>query len=484
MKKFMMRPWGQVLFARIGIEELGFIPTRVWNPSPSQSHDTRPYPLPKTIRTGTRVTQESGAKFSPAPFAVVVQGRTEQCLVCVQADAGWHQWSFVEFQVDSAGVEVRIDLEGHTPVRKVVKHIRIFTLKGGNHEAPMALVARGLAEAYPRSPAERKKIPAWWRRPIYCGWGDQVGISLDMEGPGPESRALAYCNQGLYQRWVDRLEKAGVPVGTVTIDAGWSSGGVWKPYPNHWPNLRGFIDGQHKKGRRVLLWLGTFIMEGLPDAWCIFSGGQKLIADPTNPKYRSYVRDQVCRLLSPKEGGYNADGFKIDQLQYSPNETETWGSEQFGRSWQLANPHPKLKLAGKAWGCEVLYLLQKEIYTAAKSVKEDALITSSTIHPYFHDTFDMARLHDTETVNVDVFKAMAARADLARAAIPNIPIDADDWVWKDYRKWLDYTSRNHRIGTPCIFYAERFVRSFEKNPTVLPIPMSDLRKISRAWSYV
>jgi len=476
------RTRGNVIIARIDTNSLGFTPTRVWNPSPSSHHRTRPYPLPKTIRTGTRVTEESGAKFSPAPFAVVVRGAGRQTLIAVQADSGWHRWSFVDFHVDETGAEVRIDLEGHTPASKAVKHVRVFALPGKKGEESMALVARGLAALYPAASTRRKKIPSWWHRPIYCGWGDQVAISLDVEGPGPECRAMAYCTQGLYQRWVDRLEMAGVPVGTVTIDNGWSPGGVWTPYPNHWPDLRGFIDRQHRKGRRVLLWLGTFLTEDLPDEWCIFSGRKKVIADPTNPKYRAFVRNQVRRLLSPEVGGYNADGFKIDQLAFSPTETETWISEQFGRSWPLPNPHPKLKLAGTTWGCEVLYLLQKEIYDAAKSVKPDALITSSTVHPYFYDSFDMVRLHDTETVNVDVFEAMRARANLARAALPGFPIDADDWVWKDYRKWLDYTARNAQLGTACLFYAERFVRRFDKNPTVIPIPLRDLCKIARAWS--
>jgi hypothetical protein len=285
----------------------------------------------------------------------------------------------------------------------------------------------------------------------------------------------------LYQRWIDRLDQAGVSFGTVTIDNGWSSGGVWKPYLNQWPDLRGFIDRQHQKKRRVLLWLGTFLTEDLPDEWCIFAEKTKMIADPTNRKYRAFLRDHVRRLLSSEEDGYNADGFKIDQLAYAPTENRPRGGEQFGRSFQLENPHPKMKLAGMSWGCEVLYLLQKEIYTAAKSVKPDALITSSTVHPYFYDSFDMVRLHDTETVNVDVFEAMKARADLSRAALPHAPIDTDDWVWGDYKKWMDYTMRSYKIGVPCIFYAERFVQSFQKQPTVLPIPIGDLRKIAQAW---
>jgi hypothetical protein len=131
------------------------------------------------------------------------------------------------------------------------------------------------------------------------------------------------------------------------------------------------------------------------------------------------------------------------------------------------------------WGIELLYRYQKEIYDAAKAAKPDSLITSSTVHPYFEGTYDMTRLHDMGEVPPDLMATMKARADLAQAVLPNVPIDADDWVHKDYDLWVDYTCRSHQIGVPCLFYTEHFIRHWQEEPATMPI--TDLETIARAW---
>jgi hypothetical protein len=127
-------------------------------------------------------------------------------------------------------------------------------------------------------------------------------------------------------------------------------------------------------------------------------------------------------------------------------------------------------------------MLQKDIYRAAKDAKADALITSSTVHPYFHDTFDMVRLHDMGHVAPDIFAAMRARADLAHAALPGKPIDTDDWIHSDYEMWMRYTSGSGILGVPCIFYAERFMLDWSKEPATKLVPLRDLRRIAKAWA--
>lgn len=138
--------------------------------------------------------------------------------------------------------------------------------------------------------------------------------------------------------------------------------------------------------------------------------------------------------------------------------------------------------AGRGWGCELLHQLQQDIYDAAKSVKPDCLITSSTVHPYFHDTLDMVRLHDMGHVAQDIFAAMGARADLARAALPGKLIDTDDWVHTDYDLWMRYTSGSRQLGVPCIFYSERFMINWRAEPATRSIPLRDLCKIATAWN--
>jgi hypothetical protein len=412
---------------------------------------------------------------------VAIEGDAAKAALAVRADAGWHLFNGVDFAADARGVTVTIDLEGHNSPVRVAKHAAVDVVPAKDGESSLRLITRALASQYPQASRPQKKAtPDWWRRPIYCGWGDQVTCSMWNERVGPEPRALAYCTQGLYERWIDRLDEAGVPFGTITIDAGWSPAGDWQPYTDRWPDLRGFIDRQHAKGRRVLLWLATWLWDGLPPEWCATINGERLVADPSHPAYLKRVREQVTRLISPR--GFNADGFKIDQLAYSPRETQPFTGKHFGRIFPAKKSRrDRIKLHGKGYGCELLHRLQKTIYDAAHDAKRDALVSSSTVHPYFHDTLDMVRIHDMGHVAPDIFAAMRARVDLAHAALPGKVIDTDDWIHSDYEMWMRYTSGSHALGVPCIFYAERFMKDWQHEPATQEIPLEDLRRIADAW---
>lgn len=473
-------PDGDCLVADVVPKALGFVPDRIWNPSPAWDHRTEPWPAPKTIRIGISGTEETAAKFSPPPFAVGLLGGGQRALVSVTADPGYHLWNDIDFTLSvKGGLEVRLDLEGHSDPVDTGRHVRLEIIPGEPTEPLLALLARGLKQGYPDAFRSAGPVPKWWLRPIYCGWGDQVTVSMWLEGVGPEPRAIAYCTQGLYERWIRRLDQARVPAGTVTIDAGWSPTGTMRPDGDQWPDLRGFIRRQHEAGRKVLLWIATWLCDGLPDAWCTFSGGTKLTADPTNSDYRKHLRARVTELLSP--AGYDADGFKIDQLAFSPSERRPIGGFQFGRTFAPKPGGTPIRLAGGGWGCELLHQLQHDIYSAAKAAKPDCLVTSSTVHPYFHDTFDMVRLHDMGAVAPDIFAAMGARANLAKAALPHKPIDTDDWVHTDYDLWMRYTCGSRAIGVPCLFYAERFMLNWQAEPATREVPPADLARIAEAW---
>lgn len=467
------------LIATLPAQALGFRPARVWNPSPSIHHRTAPYEVPKSLGIGVRDTTETAARYSPPPFAVVIEAAEQQTLVVVAADPQWHRWSHIDFQVTDQELAIAIDLEGRTRPGDLLPHLHVTLVPGNRNESRHDLLARGLTQCYPAASANAPRIPAWWLRPIYCGWGDQITTAMWLEGIGPEARGMAYCLQGLYSRWIRRLDEAGVPLGTVTIDLGWSQAGVWEPDTVKWPDLRGFVAEQHRAGRRVLLWLGLWQWEGLPAAWCTTQGGRRLTTDPTHPDYRAFIREKVRALLSPD--GFDADGFKIDQLAWVPSQRRSLAGPRFDKMEDKPASAEPILMHGDVWGCELLHLLQQDIYEAAKSVKPDALITSSTVHPYFHDTCDMVRIHDMGHVPDDIFAAMRARVDLAKAALPGKPVDTDDWLHTDYAMWLRYTSGSHVLGVPCTFYAERFLNNWEHEPSTIPIPLEDLRQIGRAW---
>ena len=216
---------GDILSVRLTADELGFTPERVWNPSPSRTHRTEPYPVPQALQIGIQGNQETGAKFSPPPFAVEVEGNGgARTLLCVAADAGWHRWNEVVFETQTDGVTCTIDLEGHTSPAEAAEHVRLMLLPAEAGESRHELLARGLRAGYPEAFRPVDSAPEWWAKPIYCGWGDQVSTSMWLEGPGPEARALAYCLQGLHERWLGRLDEAEAPVGSIIIASGTING--------------------------------------------------------------------------------------------------------------------------------------------------------------------------------------------------------------------------------------------------------------------
>lgn len=475
-RNYTLLPQGDLLVLALSSAEIGFIPETIWNPSPSVDHRTDPYPVPQALRIGMCGNALTSAKFSPPPMAVVLEGGGRRWFLGIGADAGWHRWNEATFEAGAEGIRIVLDLEGMTDPASAKDHIRVCLQEFDSDMPLLDVLAKGLASQYPIE-GDDLRVPDWWLRPIYCGWGDQVAHAMHEEGVGLERRANAYCIQGLYERWIRHLDEESVPVGTVTIDGGWSLSGVWEPDPIRWPDLRGFIQRQHQAGRKVLLWIGTWLWDGLPKELSILGDGRQWTADPGNPAYRDQITRWVTELISPD--GFDADGFKIDQLGFTPNKRRPRWCPRFGFLEMDGDPVTTVSQKGEAWGMELLYQYQKTIYQAAKAAKPEALITSSTVHPYFRDTFDMVRLHDMGHVPTDLMAAMGARAGLARAALPGFPIDTDDWVHIDYDLWLDYTSRSFEIGVPCLFYTEHFIAQWNKEPGTVPI--RHLGAIAEAW---
>ena len=476
MKTFHFSPTQEGLECWLSKDALGFTPERIWNPSPARDHRTEPYPVPQALEIGVLSNELTSAKFSPPPMAVVLEGGGLRWYLGIAAEAGWHRWNSVRFEATSEAVHLSIDLEGETIPASAAQHIEVLLVGFGADIAHLEALASGLRLQYPEPP-EQKVVPEWWLRPIYCGWGDQVAFAMAEEGVGKERRAMAYCIQGLYERWISRLEEAEVPVGTVIVDGGWSLTGVWQADEIRWPEMKEFIRRQHEAGRKVLLWLGTWLWDGLAKELSILGDGRQWVADPTNPRYIELITQWITEMLSPE--GLDADGFKIDQLGFSPNRRSPRWCPRFGFLELGTEPVREVQQAGEGWGIELLYLYQKAIYQAAKAAKPDCLITSSTVHPYFRDTFDMVRLHDMGRVPPDLMAAMKARADLAKAALPQHPIDTDDWIHRDYGMWLEYTMRSIEIGVPCIFFTERFITRWDGEPATQKV--EHLREIGEAW---
>lgn len=338
--------------------------------------------------------------------------------------------------------------------------------------------------------------PSWWIEPIFCGWGAQcAALTLDSEiaaaqmsnvedaamearqriadettadraaqgliGPATVASAAHLSGQVNYDRWLRKLADHCVDPGTVVLDDRWQAEyGTCQPDLEHWPDLKGWIAGQHKVGRRVLLWFKAWDPGGLPAAECITDfTGRALAVDPTNPAYLARLEQIITDMLAPE--GLDADGLKIDFTQRAPS-----GSS--------------LRKHGESWGIAMLHDMLRTIHAAAKSAKPDALIINHTVNPQFGDTADMIRLNDileedlTGTA-VGVVEQMRFRHAVASRALPDHLIDTDQWPIPNVEQWRDYVRVQPQLGVPALYYVDGIDGSAEL------LRPEDLRLVAQSW---
>jgi glycosyl hydrolase family 31 len=349
------------------------------------------------------------------------------------------------------------------------------TVPGGDFETPHVVIhigesERDVLEQYINHLVKNKlvkrntrKKAGWWREPIFCGWGEQCYQGDFQNKLGEKDRPhewapYQYANQANYENMVGILAKNKIPVKTIVLDDKWQKErGLPVADEGKWPDLRGFIDLMHKKNKKVLLWWGLFTGEGVPKELCITKGDKKLCEDPTNPEFIKLLRGAVKKMLSDKEGCYNADGFKID---FTANLPADYGAER----------------AGKAWGIELLKQYLEEIYKTAKKVKKDAYIITHTANPYFMTVADSIRLNDIcNHYQESIVNKMEFRAEMADLACPGLLIDTDNWPCPTRKSWLEYMEVQPVFGVPSLYYTTHIDTNFEE------IQPEDWKRVSRIW---
>jgi hypothetical protein len=268
--------------------------------------------------------------------------------------------------------------------------------------------------------------PAWWNEPIFCGWGAQCWLERERGG-----LARDHATQTNYDAFLARLEEHGVVPGIVVLDDKWQATyGRNEPDTAKWPDLKRWIADRHARGQRVLLWWKAWDAEGLPPELCLRNAeGAPVAFDPNNPA----GREELARIVTTLVGELDADGFKTDFTARTPSGRGLAGSEG-------------------TWGIALLHRLLGVLYDAAKAAKPDALVMTHTPHPSFVDVTDMIRLNDV-IGGVDLVEQMEFRADVARAAVPELPIDTDDWRAPNKREWREYLAVKRSIGVPSLYYA-------------------------------
>ena len=298
--------------------------------------------------------------------------------------------------------------------------------------------------------------PRWWHGPIFCGWGDQWALSdtkdldwgeefLDANIDVNEKRArrdvavstCAKCaaNEKNYRLMTDELEKKNIDYTAVIIDDKWETQyGTFNPAPSQWPDLRAYTDDMHKKGKKVLLWMNTWDCEGVDEDMCITLDGKKISVDPTNPKYVEHLENCLRRVLSDEEGCYNADGFKVD---FANGVVHRRGARIYEKNVS---------------GIELSRRHFENIYKISKSIKPDAIITHSNVHPYFADIIDVVRLHDYFPRSNSSLENMATRASVARCAFgDNVLIDTDAPGGFRRRDTLVAVKHQSEYGIPSLY---------------------------------
>ncbi|MEI8197009.1 MAG: hypothetical protein WCI73_14010, partial [Phycisphaerae bacterium] len=287
--------------------------------------------------------------------------------------------------------------------------------------APCSQVEGGLADYvnYLRSsglaPAPAS-APDWAYRPMFCGWGQQTVWNNQAQAgavtdpgtpiiPGTGS----YGNQAAYERMLDLLTQFQIPFGNLTIDMGWSPVTAL-PIPDSegWTDLRGFIERLHKQGKKVLLWLGCWHTRGLDDKFkMVHDPGLADWCDPTNPEFMQRLGDHIQHAISPRGGGLNADGFKLDFTGDVPR----------GSGYRPC---------ANLWGLDLVHHYVKFIHDAMKSAKADTVLETHCANPQFADLTEMLRLNDIFSNRTDINTRMAFRSCMARIANPCCPIDTDN----------------------------------------------------------
>ena len=328
----------------------------------------------------------------------------------------------------NAGLMFSTDFLGYKQVEGEYELPAIVGTPGADEFAALEAHAEWLY-AHGGCPRRDFSSPArWWRGPLFCGWSEQAHYA---ETQGTDIYAAA--TQQNYTDMSRRLDELGLAPTAIIIDDKWQGTyGEALPDPVKWPDLRGFAEDQHARGRRVVLWFKAWNTEGLPVEECVNLWSQPLGADPNSPAYQRRLRELMVTLLGDGPGGCNCDGFKVDFANVMP----------LGRNLSGATVH---------YGLELLKQWFELFYAAAKAVKPDCLINASCAHPYFAAVTDQARLHDYWGPLRAAWEVMSFRRRLFLAALPGILIDTDGVV-SSRRETLEYLLRAPELGVPDLYF--------------------------------
>lgn len=418
--------------------------------------------------------------FTPAPFVFAASQKAAANPATIPAGPwigfsidttpGHAGFTEVAYRAIDRGFAFSLDYDGHTSVAERWTSPPLVIATAADPFAAIAAQRRRLAErerpsGSPNPPrrldAGRRAVsPAWWREPMFCGWGAQCAI-VAADGR-PMSAAPSVATQAHYDRFLEHLAVNGVIPGTIVIDDKWQAQyGTNEVDVVKWPDLRGWIQDRRRGGQRVLLWYKAWDPEGLPANWCVRSAaGTPLALDPEHPDGEAALRHSIRAMLG--SAGLGADGLKIDFTARTPS----------GR----ATVHH-----GSAWGVDLLRRLLDVVADEARRTNPEALLVGHTPNVLVASAVDMIRLNDALRLDdpdpaTDIVPQMRFRTAVVRAACPDHLVDTDDWSAPDLAAWRAYTEIKAELGVPVLYYATHIDRTGEA------LQERDYALLRRVWS--
>lgn len=424
----------------------------VYNPQPSEMERAAQSALESTKITTSGMWQPGRRReFLLTPFSFGFH-RSAVASDDVAPEGDWlmasisapiDQQSMTEYRYDvhEDGFTLRLVYD-NTPTESsfvspsLVFHFAADPLSGLNDFTHIAMNLGHLDNTKPQP-----QPPAWHRGSTFVTWGEQLEQDFFARQHGTLTHPRDFATELNTLEALAVFDRHAIPIDKVVIDDKWQQFyGTNTPDTHKWPDMPTFIRTQHELGRRILLWIKLFDPEGLPPDLCIVdTHGRPIASDPTNPDYLECLREQIHTLLSPHH--MNADGLKLDFLA------------------QL--PHGKgLRWHGSKRGMAALYDIHTAVYEAAKKAKNDTLIQSHVVSPWFAHIIDQIRLNDTNKRH-PVTTTMGRRALLAHTLMPTHSIDPDGWPLADLASWREYIGEQPRLAGSVTTH---FIRSLNAEP--------------------
>jgi hypothetical protein len=274
----------------------------------------------------------------------------------------------------------------------------------------------GFSTRFARVPA------AWHRRPIFCGWGEQMLLAEQSRRPAREE-----ATQANYERIMATIEQRGLPVGTLIVDDQWQDHyGTMRVDTGRWPDMAGFVRRMHEKGIHVLLWMPVHRPDGLPDELCVHRDGKAISADVSNPRYIEFLRERIAHLVRD----VGVDGFKLDTVRGVTRD-------------------PGLKTHAPLHGIEWLYRYQKTLYEETHRWRPDALVESHSTCLSFRDCADILRNNDLSGGSRNTAAVMEERSRLAHIA--SSPLSDCDGAGSLLHEWWNCMQAQPRFGIPTLY---------------------------------